>query len=93
MNGFKEYYENTVEITTKARVPKGEYCDSCSFKKGVQLFPFVATDDCCNSGYWYCGLYGERLELEHNFNFPMFKSAFKKCSSCLEDTKEKGDKQ
>lgn len=92
VEGVQKYLESTMVITKKVRVPKGENCDCCIFKKH-ENYPRCG-DDCAGGGV-YCALYGERLELSDIFlkNGIMCATilpenwTYKKCKGCLKDTK------
>lgn len=103
LDSVANYLENTVEITKNVRVPKGDTCDYCFFKKHGNYKPISSKSDCdciCGGGGVYCALYGERLELSEVFRNNSFMCAtippenwsYCKCKGCLEDTKSESEK-
>lgn len=95
VEGVQKYLEDTMEITKKVRVPKGEFCEGCLFKKHES--PLYSDSNGCpiGGGVW-CALYGERLKLKDAFfNSPMAAITapenwtYCKCKGCLEDTNGK----
>lgn len=90
---MKKYLENTIVITKKVRVPKGDTCDYCSFKKHESPL-YVDGNGCPVGGGIWCALYGEQLELSNIFRENSIMCAttlpdnwtYKKCKGCLENT-------
>lgn len=100
VEGVQKYFESTTEITKKVRVPKGDTCDGCLFKKQERYdsVPYVESGcDCIGGRGIWCALYGERLELSDIFrnNGLMCVTispenwTYNKCKGCLEDTNGK----
>lgn len=96
VDGIQKYLENTMEIAKKIRLPKGDTCDFCDFKKHGNATHIDGECGCAVGGGVYCALYGERLELKGGlFNNPVLAITppsnwtYCKCKGCLEDTKVK----
>lgn len=94
--GLAKYFENTIEITKKIRLPKGDTCDFCDFKKHANTTHIDSDCSCAVGGGVYCALYGERLKLKGDFlNSPMCavippeRCTYCKCEQCKIDTGEK----
>lgn len=94
----QKYLDNTVEITRTVRLPKGEYCEHCVFRKTEYLYPVSIDSNSCFFGnsYVWCTLYGERLEIDkEKFNAvipalsPCDPLTYRKCKQCKIDTAEK----
>lgn len=91
-----KYYTETVEVTKTVRIPKGATCDCCVFKKYENYGNILPNGDCCNSGYAWCALYGERLQINGGMDIrtnPILGLLptnwhYSKCKGCLEDTKQ-----
>ena len=91
----QKYIKNTVEVTRTVRLPKGEYCENCVYKKH-EYSPFVAVcdSDCgCDmpANYVWCTIYGEKLEIDRDVSLvstilPNGTLTFCKCAQCLADT-------
>lgn len=93
--GVKDYYENTVEITKTVRIPKGKYCDACSFVK-TDYFPQICPNgDFVHGGIVWCAIYGDRLKLDKNSLcgfLPYIRPSYYKCDKCLKDTMNEENK-
>lgn len=91
------YLENTIEITKKVRLPKGDFCGCCDFKKHRDINYIIDDCNCAIGGGVCCSLYGERLKLKYNFNnhiyaiIPPKDWTYLKCDSCLKDTEDSAE--
>ena len=97
LEGAAKYLENTMEITKKVRVPKGDTCDGCLFKKHESPL-YSDSYGCAVGGGVWCALYGEQLKLKGGLDIRANPAlaivspngwTYNKCNECLEDTKAK----